>query len=83
VLLFKLGGEFSDFGCADATNHGRIFLTELHKFFAQALLLCVGSRVGMIEKRACGDTSSEPLMLGQTNNEWAKDILHFFVGQIL
>lgn len=83
MLLFKLGGEFSNFGSADATDHGRIFLTELHKFFAQALLLCIGSRVGMIEERACGYTPSEPLMLGQADNEWAEDILHFFVAQIL
>ena len=50
VLLVKLGGEFSKSGGAGASDHWSVFLAELHEFLSQALLLGVGSWVGVEEQ---------------------------------
>lgn len=39
VLLFKLGGELSELGCAGSSNHGCILLAQFHKLLAEAFFL--------------------------------------------
>ena len=64
VMLLKLGGEFSELGCAGPSNHGGILLAQLHKLFAETFLLGAGAGVSVVEKRAGGDSAGEPLALG-------------------
>jgi len=83
MLLFKLRGEFSNFRGTDTTNHRRVFLAKLHKLFTQALLLSIGSGVGVVEEGDRGDAACEPLSRGQADHERAEHILHLFVAQVL
>lgn len=82
VLLLKLSGEVSELGGANTTNHRRVFLTELHELLSQLVLIVVSLGIGVVEERAGGDASSEPVTRGKTNDEWAEDVLHLFLAEV-
>jgi len=68
VLLLQLGGENAKSSGTNTTNHGCIFLTELHKLFAEALFLRIGASIGMLEKGTSRDAAGEPFASSQTDH---------------